>query len=69
MLEMLRLFFLITPIVIFVITIIQIIKKDSLDDVTWYIETVMNILDLIYYNPILFYECLLSLEEDFIKKC
>lgn len=66
---MLRLFFLITPIVIFVITIIQIIKKDSLDDVTWYIETVMNILDLIYYNPILFYECLLSLEEDFIKKC
>ena len=69
MLEMLRLFFLITPIVIFVITIIQIIKKDSLDDVTWYIEKVMNILDLIYYNPILFYECLLSLEEDFIKKC
>ena len=55
MLEMLRLFFLITPIVIFVITIIQIIKKDSLDDVTWYIETVMNILYLIYYNPIMFY--------------
>ena len=64
MLEMLRLFFLITPIVIFIITVIQIIKKDSLDDITLYIETAMDILTLATTHPIQFYEWLLSLEED-----
>jgi len=64
MLEMLRLFLLITPIVLVVIVIIQIMKKDYLDDITWYIETVMDILTLAITHPVQFYEWLLSLEED-----
>jgi hypothetical protein len=64
MLEMLRLFFLITPIVIFVIGIIQIIRKDYFEDIEYYIETVMDFLIFIMIvHPILYYE-LLFLEED-----
>jgi len=63
MLEMLKLFFLVVPFVIFVVSVIQIIKKDYFEDIEWYIKTVMEILAFITANPIMFYEWLL-LKED-----